>query len=267
MFKLFMRYAGQSVVHGLYLLLFLLSPVISAQSEQPPELIGESTDTGLPPATSDDIALIQTAPQDSPDESFIVAAECRRIDKKLGSVNYNDCITLDLKHTGASSVSNAPILYKEYAPLPGKLPLGRVLLLGGVHGDEYSSVSIVFKWLQTLKQFHSGLFHWHIIPLVNPDGLLSAKSTRTNANGVDINRNFPTPDWDETAMKYWTGKTGSNPRQYPGPDRSKTAVCPVLLCNLSARRCFWQQTSPARIWPVAHPAPGRTGNNYSLQVS
>jgi hypothetical protein len=109
-------------------------------------------------------------------------------------------------------------LFKEYPPLTTRAPLGKVLLLGGIHGDEYSSVSIVFKWLKTLDQYHSGLFHWHIAPLINPDGLLRDGSTRTNANGVDINRNFPMPAWDNTALDYWKTRAGGSDRKYPGPN-------------------------------------------------
>ena len=35
-----------------------------------------------------------------------------------------------------------------------------------------SSVTIVFKWMSILDRFHSGMFHWRIVPLLNPDGLL-----------------------------------------------------------------------------------------------
>jgi murein tripeptide amidase MpaA len=31
------------------------------------------------------------------------------------------------------------------------------------------------------------------VPVLNPDGMLAAKPRRVNANGVDLNRNFPTP--------------------------------------------------------------------------
>ncbi len=147
----------------------------------------------------------------------MVDAECKRIGSKLGSVSYEDCVQLNLQPTNGSSVLGAPILIKEYPPLPGRIPSGRVLLLGGIHGDEYSSVSVVFKWLQILDQHHSGLFHWRIAPLVNPDGLLQKKSTRVNANGVDLNRNFPAPEWGDSAIEYWLTRTGSNPRRYPGP--------------------------------------------------
>ena len=55
------------------------------------------------------------------------------------------------------------------------------------------------------------------MPLVNPDGLLRKGSTRFNANGVDLNRNFPMPNWLEMTRDYWVEKTGKNNRRYPGP--------------------------------------------------
>ncbi|MCH8846131.1 MAG: murein peptide amidase A [Proteobacteria bacterium] len=142
--------------------------------------------------------------------------ECSRIAKKLSSVGYKECLNRNLQRSTSVSVNGAPILFKEYPPLKSREPMGRVLLIGGTHGDEYSSVSVVFKWLKMLDQFHSGLFHWHVFPLMNPDGLLKKKSSRTNANGVDLNRNFPTRDWKAKSEHYWIVRTNKNPRRYPG---------------------------------------------------
>lgn len=144
--------------------------------------------------------------------------ECSRIAKKLSSVSYKECLKINLQRTNSVSTNGAPILIKEYPPLETREPMGRVLLIGGTHGDEYSSVSVVFKWLNTLDQHHSGMFHWHVAPLMNPDGLLQKKSTRTNANGVDLNRNFPTRDWKEKSRYYWEVSTKKNPRRYPGEE-------------------------------------------------
>lgn len=47
------------------------------------------------------------------------------------------------------------------------------------------------------------------IPCLNPDGLQN--NTRTNANGVDLNRNFPTKNWGED-----TSQAGDNPDDYYG---------------------------------------------------
>jgi protein MpaA len=110
------------------------------------------------------------------------------------------------------------LLIKEYPPLGSRLPKGRVLLVGGTHGDELASISIVFKWMQTLEKHHSGLFHWRVAPLMNPDGALRNKHQRTNSNGVDLNRNFVTPDQKiNSALEYWKFKIKSNSRRYPGP--------------------------------------------------
>lgn len=141
---------------------------------------------------------------------------CQRISAKLASVQSEECLERQLQASVGRSVNGTPILIKEYAPIPARKPLGRVLLVGGIHGDEYSSVSIVFKWMHTLDSHHSGLFHWRIVPLLNPDGLFSDESQRVNAHGVDLNRNFPMPEWESTTLGYWIQVTDRNPRRYPG---------------------------------------------------
>ena len=52
-------------------------------------------------------------------------------------------------------------------------PAARVLVVGGIHGDELTSVSIVFRWIELLKQPASGAgaYEWRVIPVLNPDGL------------------------------------------------------------------------------------------------
>lgn len=47
------------------------------------------------------------------------------------------------------------------------------------------------------------------IPGLNPDGMMN--NTRVNANGVDLNRNFPTKNWGED-----TSAAGDNPSDYFG---------------------------------------------------
>lgn len=161
---------------------------------------------------------LSVSPLKAEDNFELMNEQCTRIGNKLGSVNIQDCLDVNLTATEGRSVNKQAILLKEYPPLPRRSPLGKVLLIGGIHGDEYSSVSIVFKWMKTLEQYHSGLFHWHIVPLMNPDGLLQKKSQRMNANEVDLNRNFPMDDWENTALRHWKQFTGSNPRYYPGED-------------------------------------------------
>lgn len=92
-----------------------------------------------------------------------------------------------------------------------------ILFLGGVHGDELPTVYLMFKLAQYVKD-NPALFQDKCIviaPLVNPDGFLSARQTRVNASGIDINRNFPTRDWPARAIHQWMVK-GKNKRYYPG---------------------------------------------------
>lgn len=149
--------------------------------------------------------------------SPVVEQACKSISNKLGSVNFSACTHHKLSDTGHRSQLNKPLLLKEYPPLGSKKPQARILVLGGIHGDEYSSVSIAFKWMAKLDRYHSGLFHWKIIPLVNPDGLLRKKSRRTNGSGVDLNRNFSPGKNNTASLNYWKNKTYKDSRRYPGP--------------------------------------------------
>lgn len=63
-----------------------------------------------------------------------------------------------------------------------------LLVVGVVHGDEWQGQKIVE---QMMKLTHSNRVLY--IPCLNPDGVDLA--TRTNANGVDLNRNFPAKNW------------------------------------------------------------------------
>ena len=159
------------------------------------------------------MAMASTSP-----ETRIQAVDeiCRRLAGKLASIDLRECLGQDLRDSGRGSVHGLSLLYKEYPPLPPRQPQSRVLVIGGIHGDEYSSVSIVFKWMNTLNRYHSGLFHWTFVPVLNPDGLLRPQSRRMNANGVDLNRNFPTHNWHEATKDYWVKRTRRNPRRYPG---------------------------------------------------
>lgn len=93
------------------------------------------------------------------------------------------------------------------------------LFLGVFHGDEGISGALTMCFMEYItRQPDWSLFGFHadtpliLIPVVNPDGM--AKIQRTNANGVDLNRNFPTRDWarqNEETPYY----SGSSPASEP----------------------------------------------------
>lgn len=158
----------------------------------------------------------RAAPKASP-----MQRACEQIGARLQSVGVKNCLAAGLTASSVRSVRNVPLLYRDYIPASGAAAAGaepakRVMMIGGIHGDELSSVSITFKWMQKLEQERLQPFQWRVIPSANPDGLLIRPSMRTNASGVDLNRNFPTEDWEATALNYWKVKTKSDKRRYPG---------------------------------------------------
>lgn len=143
---------------------------------------------------------------------------CKRLGARLASVTMPLCERSGLAPTGALSHNGFPILMRSVPALKSShdaKPL-RILLLGGIHGDELTSVSVVFQWLDLIDTVAARQFHWHIAPVLNPDGLLAAKPQRMNARGVDLNRNFPTPGWAQDAKAYWAKMARSDPRRFPG---------------------------------------------------
>lgn len=142
---------------------------------------------------------------------------CELIGGRLHSVGAQACLGAGLRANGVGSVRGLPILYRDFPPGSRRGTPYRILMIGGIHGDELSSVSIVFQWMRRLEQERFQPFQWRVIPCLNPDGLLAQPPTRVNADGVDLNRNFPTQDWPAQALSHWKLKTGGDPRRYPGP--------------------------------------------------
>ena len=142
---------------------------------------------------------------------------CDRLVGKLPNVSKPLCEAAKLQDSGARSVHGVPLYQRDVGALDGKL---RVLVIGGIHGDELSSSAVAMHWIKLASDERVDMpqaVHWRFVPLVNPDGMLGRPPQRMNASGVDLNRNFPTPHWDKDAPVYWQQRTGKDPRRYPGP--------------------------------------------------
>ena len=68
-----------------------------------------------------------------------------------------------------------------------------VLIAGVIHGDEPDGEYLINRYLSNKTDTKNRLL---FIPCLNPDG--KAQNKRTNANNVDINRNFPAKNWELT---------------------------------------------------------------------
>jgi murein peptide amidase A len=87
----------------------------------------------------------------------------------------------------------------------------RVLVFGGIHGDEQHTTVLARALAVSINsETLPPNVTLIIVPDVNPDGLMA--STRVNANGVDINRNFPSRTWrsDYTELKRYPGTQPSS---------------------------------------------------------
>jgi murein peptide amidase A len=116
-------------------------------------------------------------------------------------------------------------IYHYDRPGDAKDP-ANILVFSLIHGDETPAGSVGRFWLERLQSI-SPRNNWRVIPILNPDGL--AKKTRTNGNKVNVNRNFPTEDWNEKAQLYWKKEGKSSARRFPG----KTAASePETQCAM-----------------------------------
>lgn len=75
----------------------------------------------------------------------------------------------------------------------------KILIIGVFHGDEPQGEYFINSYLE--KSSVSGKNSLYFIPKLNPSG------TRKNSNGVDLNRNFPTKNWElgEKTSDYFGG--------------------------------------------------------------
>lgn len=146
-----------------------------------------------------------------------VDTACRSIASKVRGLSAKECMASGLQAATTASVQGQPILFRDYLAGSRRGTPKRILLIGGIHGDELSSVQVSFEWMRRLAAEKFQPFHWRVAPCLNPDGLLKPASSRTNARGVDLNRNFPTPRWAELAPRYWEQKTRRDRRRWPGP--------------------------------------------------
>ncbi|BCO25486.1 hypothetical protein MIZ03_0347 [Rhodoferax lithotrophicus] len=131
---------------------------------------------------------------------------------KLPNVSLALCQQAQLQPSGMRSVQGRALMLRDIHPNNAKL---RVLVVAAMHGDEFSSASVALHWL-ALAQAAPEATHWRFIPVLNPDGLLRQPARRMNAHGVDLNRNFPTPNWQLETKNYWEKLTHKDPRRWPG---------------------------------------------------
>ena len=84
-------------------------------------------------------------------------------------------------------------------PLEVWRPRGECTLLvfAAIHGEEPETT---YALSRALRQLAEPSEHCAVVLAANPDGLI--RGTRGNARGVDLNRNFPSRDWQPNAVTH-----------------------------------------------------------------
>lgn len=132
--------------------------------------------------------------------------------------------------SGCESVQGSPIFH--YEKQGQHKSQQKILVFSLIHGDEIPAGMVGRFWMERLESIDPRNT-WRVVPILNPDGV--KLKTRTNANHVDVNRNFPTADWAKDAKSYWIKTTNSNPRRNPG---EKAASEPETRCAISHIETF-----------------------------
>jgi protein MpaA len=180
------------------------------------------------------------------------------------------------------SKNNNEIILVEKAPKDYEKT---ILIIGVVHGDEQQGKFLIEKYLNTphlsplpqgarMQRANRLLF----IPCLNPDGL--ENNTRQNANMVDINRNFPTKNWERTEKNDYFGGENSGSEietkfviemiEEFSPDAILTLHAPYMVINYDGpAEEIAQELSKIINYPVqkeiGYPTPGSFGTYAGIE--
>ncbi|MES2205577.1 MAG: murein tripeptide amidase MpaA [Pseudomonadota bacterium] len=182
-------------------------------------------------------------------------------------------------------VISSPVTYGTSVlgmPLEVFMPTGiehPVLIMAAHHGDEPETTALLSAALRSIP---AALLKCAVILAANPDGL--ARGTRGNARGVDLNRNFPTQNWQsDPVLHCWyddepksvelsTGKApGSEPETQALLELIRS-ISPKAVISLHSRlACVddpdttllgqWlaQETALPLVPNIGYPTPGSFG--------
>lgn len=121
-----------------------------------------------------------------------------------------------------------------------------LLVLGQMHGNEKAGRTTA-SYLVRHRKPKAGTAMW-IVPTMNPDG--HRKGTRTNARGVDLNRNWPTSGWTRKGKgtRTWGGRARGSERETKAMMRFLKRVKPDYIASIHQPYGVIGKSSKDRAW-------------------
>ncbi|CBW26942.1 putative lipoprotein [Halobacteriovorax marinus SJ] len=180
-------------------------------------------------------------------QNQVVSNYCKKIEKKFRhwGWGYSRCMNIKWNNVRKSHLGD-PLIWTVYGSeelQKSSNPKDMTLILCGVHGDEITPIKFCFDIIHHLEKVVNGHLPGHeeledklvvVAPIVTPDSFFKRRPTRTNARGVDVNRNFPTKDWNRDALRLWKTRYRSDKRRYPG-ERPLSEQETIFQVNLIKR--------------------------------
>ncbi len=124
----------------------------------------------------------------------------------------------------ATSVQGRPIVARHYGATDAPV---QIVVIGQMHGSEPGGMSVVHDL--SASAIPAGVGVW-LIRTINPDG--SRRRSRSNAHGVDLNRNFP-HGWQRAGWgsPFWAGARAASEPETRGVVRFLSAVRPTAVLS------------------------------------
>jgi len=146
---------------------------------------------------------------------------CKKVNKKFLHWGWglSRCNKIKWHHV-RNSVLGDPLIWVSFGDESRKKKnIDTTMVLCGVHGDEITPIKFCFDLIYYLIENYNTHYSQRnivVAPIVNPDSFFKKHPTRTNHRHIDINRNFPTADWNDMAIRLWKKRYRSDKRRFPG---------------------------------------------------